>query len=41
MTRAWFGGDWAAIIGECNCPNGMVFNDNELQVRDLKAVSCP
>ena len=38
MSRAWFGGDWAAIVGECACPGGMFFNDGEMQVR-LMAVS--
>ena len=35
MSRAWFGGDWAAIVGECACPRGMLFNDNKMQARVL------
>ena len=31
MSRAWYGGDFAAIVGECECQGGMVWNDNELQ----------
>ena len=50
MSRAWFGGDWAAIVGECACPGGMFFNDNEMQARVLNisinntvlyTVACP
>jgi len=30
-SRAWFGGDFASIIGECACPRGSVFNNYELR----------
>eukprot|EP00092_Neocalanus_flemingeri_P035959 GFUD01039152.1.p1 GENE.GFUD01039152.1~~GFUD01039152.1.p1 ORF type:complete len:195 (+),score=49.27 GFUD01039152.1:81-665(+) len=30
-SRAWYGGDFAAIVGECECQGGMVWNDYELQ----------
>ena len=30
-SRAWFGGDFASIVGECACPRGMVFNDREMR----------
>ena len=31
LQRAWFGGDFASIIGECACPMGSIWNDNELR----------
>ena len=31
FQRAWFGGDFASIIGECACPRGSVFNNRELR----------
>ena len=39
MSRAWFDGDWIAIVGECACPEGMFFDDNELQARNFKSFS--
>jgi len=27
----WFGGDITRIVGECVCPRGMVWNDNEME----------
>jgi len=30
-TRAWFGGDFAAIIGECACPHGMRWDDWDMK----------
>jgi len=35
-SRAWFGGDFASIIGECACPHGSTFNNYEMRCdRDL------
>jgi len=31
VSRAWFGGDFAAIQGECACPEGNFFDDNQMQ----------
>ena len=33
FQRAWFGGDFASIIGECACPRGMVFDQREMYCR--------
>ena len=27
----WFGGDAARIVGECSCPNGMRWDDDDLE----------
>ncbi len=27
----WFGGDAARIVGECSCPQGMVWDDDDLE----------
>lgn len=32
-SRAWFGGDFASIIGECACPRGMYFDQREMYCR--------
>jgi len=32
-SRAWFGGDFASIIGECACPHGMYFDQREMYCR--------
>jgi len=32
-SNLWFGGDAAAIVGECACPHGMNWNDYELECR--------
>lgn len=29
--RAWYGGDFAAIVGQCDCQGGMVWDNYELQ----------
>jgi len=34
-TRAWFGGDFAAIIGECDCPDNMQWNNYEVKCEPL------
>jgi len=31
VSRAWFGGDFAAIVGECACPEGNFFDDSQMQ----------
>ena len=30
-SALWFGGDVARIVGECACPQGMFFDDDEMQ----------
>lgn len=27
VSRSWYGGDFASIVGECSCPHGYYFND--------------
>jgi len=27
ISRTWYGGDFASIVGECSCPHGYYFND--------------
>eukprot|EP00090_Calanus_glacialis_P028914 TRINITY_DN46358_c0_g1_i1.p1 TRINITY_DN46358_c0_g1~~TRINITY_DN46358_c0_g1_i1.p1 ORF type:complete len:202 (-),score=57.48 TRINITY_DN46358_c0_g1_i1:95-700(-) len=34
VSRAWYGGDFAAIVGECECQGGMVWDDRELQCQE-------
>ena len=31
FQHAWFGGDFASISGECSCPHGMFWDDNEVR----------
>jgi len=31
VSRAWYGGDFAAIVGECECQGGMEWDNHELQ----------
>ena len=33
FQRAWFGGDFASIVGECACPHGMYFDQREMYCR--------
>ena len=33
LQRAWFGGDFASIVGECACPRGMYFDQHEMYCR--------
>ena len=35
LQRAWFGGDFASIVGECACPNGFVWDDDNLMCRTI------
>ena len=30
-SRAWFGGDFASIVGKCQCGGGLEWNNSELQ----------
>ena len=30
VSRAWYGGDFAAIVGECECQGGMEWDNHEL-----------
>jgi hypothetical protein len=32
-SRAWFGGDFASIVGECACPRGMVWDQRDVYCR--------
>ena len=33
FQRAWFGGDFASIVGECACPHGSYFDQREMHCR--------
>ena len=35
LQNLWFGGDVARIVGECNCPDGMFFDDDDMQCRPV------
>jgi len=35
MSRAWFGGDFMSIIGECECSRGMTWDNWELRCENL------
>merc|ERR1719367_2553104 len=37
-TAAWFGGDFASIKGECSCPDGMFWDDDDLRCRETGGV---
>jgi len=30
ISRAWFGGDWMSVRGQCQCRSGLWFDDNDL-----------
>jgi len=32
-SRAWFGGDFAAIVGECACSGNFLWDDDQLECR--------
>ena len=31
VSRAWFGGDFASIVGKCQCGPGLGWDDEELE----------
>ena len=33
-SRAWFGGDFASIVGKCQCGGGMEWDNGDLQCRE-------
>lgn len=35
-SALWFDGDFASIRGECSCPEGTFFNDNELRCDEIQ-----
>ena len=39
QQAAWFGGDFASIKGECSCPGGMFWDDDDLRCRETEGGS--
>jgi len=33
-SRAWFGGDFVSIVGECSCPRGYYFHNREMYCKE-------
>ena len=35
--RGWFGGDYLSIVGECSCPDNLIWSDNDMKCREVSA----
>ncbi len=38
LQALWFGGDVARIVGECSCPDGYFFDDNEMECQQASII---